>query len=137
MMDRTAATGPAILVVEDEAIIRMMLVDELEDAGYFVLEAENADDAVCQLLQWPDLRLVVTDVRMPGSIDGIGLARWMKEHRPDVPIIITSGFSTPPDVGAINPAICRIVAKPYLPRDAASWLAGIGLSGGTAAINLQ
>lgn len=117
-----------ILVVEDEAIIRMMLVEELEDAGYFVLEAESADDAVEQLSRWPSIGLVVTDVRMPGSIDGIGLARWMREHRPDVPIVITSGFSTPPDIGAINPAICRIVAKPYQPRDAASWLAAIDLS---------
>lgn len=117
------------MVVEDEAIIRLMLAGELEDAGCHVLEACSADDAVGQLLQWPNVGLVVTDVRMPGSIDGIGLARWMKEHRPDVPIVITSGFSTPPDVDAINPAICRVVAKPYQPRDAASWLVGIDLSG--------
>jgi len=111
-----------ILVVEDEALIRMILVDELEDAGFEVIEAENADAAVMELTRYPDIGAVVTDVRMPGSIDGLGLAVWMREHRSAVPIIITSGFSTPPDTDAINSAIVKIVAKPYKPQEVASWL---------------
>jgi len=76
-----------------------------------------------------DIGIVVTDVRMPGSMDGIGLARWMREHAPAVPIIITSGFATQPDAAAINPAIVRVVAKPYVGRDIAEWMAA--LVGGT------
>lgn len=111
-----------ILVVEDEALIRMILVDQLEDAGFEVIEAESADAAMMELTRYPDIGAVVTDVRMPGSIDGLGLAAWMREHRSAVPIIITSGFSTPPDTDAINPAIVKIVAKPYKPQEVASWL---------------
>jgi len=60
---------------------------------------------------------------MPGSMDGLGLARWMREHAPAVPIIITSGFVATHDVAAINPAIARVVAKPYVSRDIVGWVA--------------
>jgi DNA-binding NtrC family response regulator len=103
----------AVLVVEDEAVIRMLLVDALEDAGFSVIEAEGADPAMVELINHPEIGVVITDIRMPGSVDGLGLAAWMRKNRPDVPIIITSGFSTSPDAAAINPAIVRIVAKPY------------------------
>lgn len=114
--------GCTILVVEDEAMIRMMLVDELEDAGFSVIEAENADAAMASLNSDLNISAVVTDVRMPGSIDGFGLAMWMQEHRPSMPIIITSGFSTPPDIASINPLVARIVGKPYRPQDVARCL---------------
>lgn len=117
----------AVLVVEDEAIIRMLLVDELEYAGFRVIEAENADVAMSELISHPEIGAVLTDVRMPGSIDGLGLAVWMRENRAEVPIVITSGFSTPPDIARINPAIARIVPKPYRPQDATEWLRAIGL----------
>lgn len=119
--------GGAILVVEDEALIRMMLVGELEDAGFAVIEAESADAAMIEMTRYPDIGAVVTDVRMPGSIDGLGLAVWMRAHRPAVPIIITSGFSTPPDIEAINPAIVKIVGKPYKLQDVTNWLGALSL----------
>ena len=117
--------GCPVLVVEDETLIRMMLVDELEDAGFEVIEAENADAAMASLNGHPEIGVVVTDVRMPGSVDGLGLATWMRENRPSVPIIITSGFATPPDVQSINPAIAGIVAKPYKPQEVADQLNAI------------
>lgn len=114
-----------ILVVEDEAMIRMMLVDGLEDAGFEVIEAENADVAILKLDDCPRISVVVTDVRMPGSIDGFGLATWMRKNRRLMPIVITSGFSTPPDINSINPAVVKVVAKPYKPQDVARCLTEI------------
>jgi len=122
--DRTSVTL-AVLVVEDEAIIRMLLVEELKDTGLVVVEADGADGAMAILGDGAAIGLVVTDVRMPGSTDGLGLAAWMREHAPGVPIVITSGFSTPPDCQAINPAIIRVVSKPYKPRDVVNLLAAL------------
>ncbi|MCY7280775.1 MAG: response regulator [Sphingomonas bacterium] len=115
MMDGIA-DAPMVLVVEDEAIIRLMLVDELEDAGFAVIEAEGADAAVALLLNGATIRAVITDVKMPGSMDGLGLAAWMRDQAPRVPIIITSGFATEPNCAAINPAITCVVPKPYSPK---------------------
>ncbi len=123
---------PVALVVEDEAVIRAILADELEDAGFAVVEADGADAAVAAFAGRSDIGIVVTGVRMPGSMDGIGLARWMREHAPAVPIIITSGFAIQPDAAAINPAIVRVVAKPYVGRDIAEWMAALAGGTGTA-----
>ena len=123
---------PVVLVVEDEAVIRAILADELEDAGFAVVEADGADAAVAAFAGRSDIGIVVTGVRMPGSMDGIGLARWMGEHAPAVPIIITSGFATRLDATAINPAIVRVVAKPYVGRDIADWMAALAGGTGTA-----
>ena len=124
-MKNGIADAPTVLVVEDEAIIRMMLVDELEDAGIAVIEAEDANAAVAIMRNGAPIRAVITDVKMPGTMDGFGLAAWMRDRAPDVPIIITSGFATQPDCQSINPAITRIVLKPYKPRDVASLVAAL------------
>lgn len=128
---REGAPLTVVLLVEDEAIIRMILADELEDAGFAVVEADGADAAIAVFAGRRDIGAVVTDVSMPGSMDGLGLARWMREHAPTVPIIITSGFVAIHDLAAINPAIVRVVAKPYSCRDVADWVAA--RVGGTAA----
>ena len=109
--------GDIVLVVEDESMIRMLLVWELEEAGLTVIEADGADAAIVELGANPSIALVVTDIRMPGSMDGLGLASWMRGHAPDCPIIITSGFASPPDFATINPAIACAWSKPYLPKD--------------------
>jgi len=116
VMKNGVADAPMVLVVEDEAIIRLMLVDELEDAGFAVIEAEGADAAVAILRNGAKICAVVTDVKMPGSMDGLGLATWMRDQAPRVPIIITSGFATEPDCETLNPAITCVVPKPYSPK---------------------
>lgn len=118
--------SPAVLVVEDEAIMRTLLAYVLEDEGYRVIEAENADVAVQQLAAYEDIQAVITDVRMPGSIDGLGLAAWMLQHRPTLPIVVTTGFAGIRDVAAINPAIARVVLKPYCAQEAVHWLREMG-----------
>jgi FixJ family two-component response regulator len=62
---------------------------------------------------------------MPGTIDGLGLAAWMRDHHSGVPIVIMSGFASVLDIEAINPAIVRIVAKPYRAREFAVWLGAL------------
>ena len=103
-----------VLVVEDEVLVRMALADYLQDCGFGVIEAANADEALA-IVNAPSVRvdLVFSDVRMPGTMDGFGLANWIREHRKDLPVILTSG-----DVGPKN--IVRNVfpgeaffAKPY------------------------
>ena len=115
-------TGTVVLVVEDEAMIRMTLVCELEDAGFVVIEAKNADVAMAMITDRSDIVVVVTDVRMPGSVDGFGLAAWMREHAASTPIVITSALAELPDIAVINPAIARIVAKPYRSQEVAAWV---------------
>ena len=102
-----------ILVVEDEFPVRAVLVDCLEEQGCNVLEAANGAAAI-QAFLYSEFRIdaVVTDVRMPGAIDGIGVLNWVRENRPGVPVIITSGFCTEQDQRAANDGGC-FFAKPY------------------------
>ena len=87
MKDRT----PTILVVEDEFLIRAMLADYLQDCGFKVLEGSNADEAVAIIENMDtQIDLVLTDIRMPGSMDGFGLVRWISANRPDINVIMAS-----------------------------------------------
>ena len=105
---------PAILVVEDDALIRLTLSDYLQDQGFKVLEATNGDEAL-GIIAAPDFMvdLIFTDVMMPGVTDGFALAKWMNENHPDIPVIVTSGdaekVANAPDLGGG----CQFVAKPY------------------------
>lgn len=82
-----------ILLVEDESLIRMSLVQHLEECGYTVLEAENAPDAIEILEMHPEVALVFTDVQMPGEMDGLGLAKWVIENRPRIAVMVASGHA--------------------------------------------
>jgi CheY-like chemotaxis protein len=102
---------PVILVVEDEAIVRMMAVSVAENAGLEALWAATADEAIKILESRPDIRLVFTDVNMPGSMDGLRLAHAVRNRWPPVELIVTSGHShirrdELPERG-------RFFAKPY------------------------
>jgi len=102
-----------ILVVEDEAIIRMSAVHMLEDAGFSVLEACNADVAVQMLESRSDIRAVFTDIEMPGSLCGLKLARAIRDRWPPIHLILTSGRVTPGDLDL--PRLARFIGKPYAP----------------------
>ncbi len=78
-----------ILVAEDEVLVRMTLADQLRDAGYAVIEAANGHEAV-DVLRTAPVGFVVSDVRMPGSIDGVALARLVRAEYPATKIILTS-----------------------------------------------
>ena len=83
---------PTLLIVEGEILIRLALSNYLQDCGYKVLEASTGDEAVLIIEQGGvTIDLVFSDVRMPGSMDGFGLARWIRENRSGLSIILTSG----------------------------------------------
>src|ERR1700749_4355116 len=81
-----------VLLVEDEALIRAVISDMLQDKGFKVLEAANANEAI-EIIEKTQIEidLVFTDVRMPGAMDGFGLVKWIQSVRPTVPVIVASG----------------------------------------------
>ena len=101
-----------IMVVEDEALIRAGLVLEFETAGYQVHEAASADEAVVLLQSGLVLAAVVTDLRMPGRLDGLGLVAWLCEHRPGLPVIVATGYPINLQQEPYR-AIRAVVSKPY------------------------
>src|SRR5271157_2171262 len=106
---------PMALVVEDEALVRMYACDILEERGFHVLEAETAEAALKVIEAEPRVRLLFTDIQMPGAFDGMELARQVHARWPKVRLVITSGQKRPsraeiPDDG-------RFVAKPYAAED--------------------
>jgi len=84
-----------VLVVEDEPLVRDDLVDWIEDEGYEVLTAANADQAIAILDRRRDIHAVITDVQMPGSMDGIRLAHHVRKRFPPTLLLIASGGVRP------------------------------------------
>jgi CheY-like chemotaxis protein len=98
--------APTILVVEDEVLVRLCVTDELRANGLTVLEAASGDEALQILNSAVAVDLVFTDIRMPGAIDGVALAQWMRKERPGLKVIITSS-----NLGRSCADV--FVAKPY------------------------
>jgi CheY-like chemotaxis protein len=84
-----------VLVVEDELLIRMAVVDLMEEAGFVTLEANNADEAIGLLEARDDIRVLFTDIDMPGSMDGLMLAAAVHNKWPPISIIVVSGQRRP------------------------------------------
>ena len=91
MVSGQSAALRAVLVVEDEMMLRMRAVDMVEDAGFAAVEAINADDALAILESRSDIELLFTDIQMPGSMDGLKLAFAVHERWPAIKIILVSG----------------------------------------------
>jgi len=100
-----------ILVVEDELLIRFMLSDELRNAGHEVVEAISADEALAIFSTGVQVDLMISDVRMPGSIDGLALLSIVREMSPALPVIIISAHLEAEHATARG-AAC-FVAKPF------------------------
>ena len=106
-----AHNGTKVLVVEDEFLIRMDICAFLEGEGFVVLEASNADDAIALLNANADIRVMFTDIDMPGTMDGLKLAAAVRDRWPPVQIIITSGHRQLSD--ELLPVQGRFFSKPY------------------------
>jgi CheY-like chemotaxis protein len=106
---------PVVLLVEDEPLVRTLQVDILRDADFWVLEAQDADEAFEVLKRRPDVRAVLTDVDMPGSLDGFEFARLVAQGWPKVGVLVISG-KTAPEPGDLPPN-ARFAAKPVRPDD--------------------
>ncbi len=104
-----------VLVVEDEMLLRMRAVDILEDAGFTPVEAVDADEAVAILESRSDIALLITDIQMPGSMDGLGLAHAVHTRWPPIKIILVSGQLKLADIDI--PANSRFFGKPLEPGE--------------------
>jgi DNA-binding NtrC family response regulator len=83
-------TQETILVVEDDVLVRMPIAQYLRDCGYKVIEAADSDEAMQVLLhQETAIDVVFSDIEMPGAVDGFGLAKWIREHRPGLDVLLT------------------------------------------------
>lgn len=115
----------AILVVEDEPLIRMSALDELQDKGFDVLEARDADEALRLLNSDIRIDVLFTDIDMPGTMDGLKLANAVRDRWPPVAILIASGkrslssselppkalfFSKPYNLDVIAKTACDLAA---------------------------
>jgi CheY-like chemotaxis protein len=110
-VDRSNIARRIVLVVEDHPIIRMGAIQLIEEAGYEAIAATNADEAIIILEARPDIHLVFTDIEMPGSLDGLKLAHYVRRRWPPVLLIVVSG-KTMLDEGQL-PEGARFFAKPY------------------------
>ena len=111
----TPEISSVVLVVEDDALLRLDAADHLEGAGFEVVEASNAAQALQVMKTRPDVRVLFTDVEMPGPLDGMELARKVHEQWPNVQLLITSGNKRPAKADIAGHG--HFLAKPYRTQD--------------------
>ena len=99
---------PTVLVAEDVALVRLNLVQQLEDGGFKVIEARDAASALARLEAGDPIQIVLTDLNMPGSMDGRGLLRWLKANRPNVIRAVATAL------GDASPAVDDVSAPDLL-----------------------
>ena len=99
-----------VLVVEDDVFVRSCTGEALRETGFGVMEACDAQEAMELLKLHPEVDILFSDINMPGTMDGLGLARWVHEANPKVLMILTSGRGSPAEK---LPGDTRFVQKPY------------------------
>jgi CheY-like chemotaxis protein len=114
-MGRVESKRPVVLIVEDELLLRMDAVDMVGAAGFEAIEAATADEAIEILEARPDISVVFTDIQIPGSMDGLKLARAIRGRWPPIKIVATSGRLNVSEIDL--PEGGRFVPKPYSPRE--------------------
>ncbi len=102
---------PTVLIVEDEAFARLYAAQLFEDEGYAVLEAANAQEGLTLLEAHPEIALLFTDIRLPGELDGLALADTARHLRPELALMLTSGYVRPSDFD--RSGCGAFLAKPY------------------------
>jgi two-component system, response regulator PdtaR len=118
-MGWTTTERPVVLIVEDDALVRASAIEWAKEAGFEAVEAANADEALQALENRNDVRVVFTDIDMPGSMDGLRLAHAIHNRWPPIKLVVTSG-QLPAD-GDL-PKGGRFVRKPYGPLHVATVL---------------
>jgi len=109
------ADRPTILVAEDSELMRLLASDILEEHGYTVVEADNAEEAIKVMENRKDVRLLFTDIQMPPGCDGLKLAREVHNRWPKVHLVITSGQVQPARAEIADHG--RFIRKPYQAKD--------------------
>ena len=113
MSEMARDSRPVVLVVEDELVVRMNAVVIIEESGFEPIAARNADEAINALETRGDIWAVFTDVQMPGQMDGLELARVIRDRWPPVELLVTSGKRNV--IQSELPNGARFLPKPYLP----------------------
>ena len=105
-----------ILLVEDEFLIRQTLAEALVEEGFDVIEVDRADDALRVLQAEPDIALLLTDVQLPGDMDGVQLASALRQGIPELPVVFMSGR---PDrlESVVDSPRDAVITKPFLPSE--------------------
>ena len=102
---------PVLLIVEDDILVRTVAVEIAYDAGFSVLQASDADEAIRILQSRSDIGVVLTDIDMPGTLDGLELAQAIRHRWPSIQVVLTSGKMRP---GADElPERSHFLPKPY------------------------
>jgi len=111
-----------ILVVEDEAIVRLLVVETLQNCGHNVLEAADGQAAMDLVQDFPDLELIVTDIRLP-KMDGFALARFARQLRPALGLVFLTGYvrAQPPE--ELSPSV--VIRKPFDPDNLAKQVTAV------------
>lgn len=115
--------APVILIVEDELLLRMDSAEMLETAGFEVIQASDADEAIAILSVRSDIHVIFTDVQMPGSMDGLKLAQFVRNRWPPIRIVATSGHVHIEDDDL--PAGSVFLPKPYRGPELVAALRGL------------
>jgi CheY-like chemotaxis protein len=112
---RRVVKHPVVLLVEDEPLVRLTQVDILKESEFWVVEAQDADEAFDLLKSRPEIDAILTDVNMPGSMDGFEFARLVRQGWPEVAVLVISG-KTGPGPGDLPPN-ATFLHKPIMPDD--------------------
>lgn len=107
--------SPTVLVVDGQVLIRMGIAEFLRSCNFRVVEAGNAEEAIKILRNEEPIHVVFTDVCMPGSLDGFGLAQWVRRERPGVKVILASGVTRTAQAAGDLGDDATFSAKPYDP----------------------
>jgi CheY-like chemotaxis protein len=110
---RRILNQPVVLLVEDEFLVRQTLVDILREAEFWVVEAQDADEAFELLRSRADVAAVLTDVKMPGSMNGFEFAHLVRQGWPEVGVVVISGQANPGPSDL--PSHATFLRKPFLP----------------------
>jgi CheY-like chemotaxis protein len=116
-----------LLLVEDEFLIREMVAEDLSEQGFAVYAVSNASDALSHLASAP-VDILFTDIKLPGGMDGITLARRARDMKPDLPVVYASGHMSMLDLQARVPGSI-FIAKPYVPALVGPTLVSVAKSG--------
>jgi CheY-like chemotaxis protein len=113
----TAKPPPTVLVVADEVLVRLAVSEYLRECGYNVIEASDAPQAIEVMTSGVIVDIAFSDIAMPGSLDGFGLAQWIRRERPDIKVVLTSGVARSAKAAG---ELCEegpMLAKPYKHAD--------------------
>ncbi len=106
-------------------MVRMPIAEYLRDCGYNVLEAADASQAIATMRAERSVSLVFSDIRMPGKMDGFGLAEWFQSHFPSVPVLLTSGYNGGRNLPTDPMSRTRFIEKPYSQTQVARQIAAL------------